>query len=446
MARLNRGKWRWLALGLILVVLAAIATPFLVPISGFIPELSALASKKLGQPVTIAELRLEMLPSPRVAIHGLRIGTKDEITVGKAHIVPELLALLGGRKMVREIRAEHVRVQERAPAMLRTIPKSEPGGEALLIQRVVLRDVKFEHRAFKLPEFDANVELAADLSASFASFVTRDGTLRLSVEPEGPGKARLQLSASNWRFPLIAAPLLFESLEVQGRVDGSQLALQSVNGRLYGGSIAGSASLDWSRQWRVEGKADLAGVALVPVQRALGKKNPRLSGRLGAKSTFSSTARAPAQLLDALVLNAPFEVADGAWQGVDLSKAAALPMGRIDPGGATRFQELAGRFGLRGRRIKLEDLCIRSPKLVAGGYIEVAPDQTLAGKLDLSVAKTAGFIGVPVALAGTTADPSVRLTKAALIGGLIGTVLLPGIGTTLGASAGNAIEGNSGCN
>jgi len=445
MERLKSRMWRWVTLGLVLIVLAAIATPFLVPISRFIPELNALAAKKLGQSVAIADLRLEMLPSPRVAIHGLRVGARNEIRIDRAHIVPDLPALIAGHKVVREIRAEHVRVQETIPAMLRAIPKSEPGSDAVLIQRVVLRNVTFEHRAFKLPEFDANVELAADLSASFASFVTRDGTLRLSVDPEGSGKARFKLTASNWRFPLIAAPLLFESLEVQGHIDEGQLSLAKVNGRLYGGLLAGKANLEWSGEWRVNGKADLAGVALVPVQRALGKKDPRLSGRLGASSTFSSAAKAPEQLLDALVLDAPFEVADGAWRGVDLSKAAELPMGKIDPGGATRFAELTGKFGLRGRRIKLVDLCIRSPKLVAGGHIEVAPDQALSGKLDLSVAKTAGFIGVPVALAGTTADPSVRLTKGALIGGLIGTLLLPGIGTSLGASAGNVIEGKSGC-
>ncbi len=446
MALLKMGKWRWLALGLILVLVAAFAAPFLVPISGFIPEVSALASKKLAQPVTITDLRLEIVPSPRVAIYGVRIGKKNEITIGRAHVVPELWTFITGNTVVREIRAEHVRVQQSAPAMLQAVPKSKPGEDAVLVRRVLLRDVKFEHRAFNLPEFDANIELAADFSASFASFVTRDRALRLSVEPEGPGKARLQLTASNWHFPLNAAPLRFESLEVQGRVDGRQLALQKVNGRLYGGSIVGSAKLDWSKQWRVDGNADLAGLALVPVQRTLGKNNPRLSGRLGAKSSFSSTAKAPDQLLDALVLDAPFEVADGAWQGVDLSKAAELPVGRIDPGGATRFEELTGKFGLRGRHMKLEELCIRSPKMVAGGRIEIAPDQALSGKLDLSVTKTAGFIGVPVALSGTTADPSVRLTKGALIGGLIGTVLLPGIGTSLGASAGSAIEGKSGCN
>ena len=98
-----------------------------------------------------------------------------------------------------------------------------------------------------------------------------------------------------------------------------------------------------------------------------------------------------------------------------------------------------------GRRVRVNELCARSPLLVAGGYVEVAPDQKLSGKLDVSVAKTGGFVGVPIALAGTTSDPSVTLTRGAAIGAVIGTVLLPGIGTSLGASAGSRLEGRSPC-
>jgi hypothetical protein len=57
------------------------------------------------------------------------------------------------------------------------------------------------------------------------------------------------------------------------------------------------------------------------------------------------------------------------------------------------------------------------------------------------VAKTGGFVGVPVSLGGTTTEPSVAPSKGYVIGAVIGTMLLPGIGTTLGASAGSRLEG-----
>jgi hypothetical protein len=83
--------------------------------------------------------------------------------------------------------------------------------------------------------------------------------------------------------------------------------------------------------------------------------------------------------------------------------------------------------------------------VVAGGNVEIAADRALSGKLDVSVAQTGGFLGVPVSLGGTTDEPSVRPSKGYLIGAAIGTVLLPGIGTSIGSSLGGRIEGTSDC-
>ena len=148
--------------------------------------------------------------------------------------------------------------------------------------------------------------------------------------------------------------------------------------------------------------------------------------------------------MNALALDGPFELLGGAYQGVDLSKAGDLT-GKAAPGDATVFQELKGKLQARGKQIRISELCVRSPKLVAGGNIDIAPDQTLSGKLDVSVAKTGGFVGVPVSLAGTTSNPSVRPTKGYMIGAAVGTLLLPGIGTAIGSSLGSRSEGTSNC-
>ena len=84
-----------------------------------------------------------------------------------------------------------------------------------------------------------------------------------------------------------------------------------------------------------------------------------------------------------------------------------------------------------------------SSVLLAGGFVEIAPDEALSGRMDVGLAKTGGFVGVPVALAGTVSDPSVRPTKGYTIGAVVGTVLLPGVGTALGGSAGGAMSGKA---
>jgi len=86
---------------------------------------------------------------------------------------------------------------------------------------------------------------------------------------------------------------------------------------------------------------------------------------------------------------------------------------------------------------------VRSLQVVAGGNVEIAPDKKLSGRLEVAVAKTGGFVGIPVALGGTTDEPSVIPSKGYLIGAAIGTVLLPVIGTTIGSSVGSLVEGSS---
>jgi hypothetical protein len=88
---------------------------------------------------------------------------------------------------------------------------------------------------------------------------------------------------------------------------------------------------------------------------------------------------------------------------------------------------------------------VRSPALIAGGSLEIAEDQKLSGKMSVSVAKTGGFVGVPVSLSGTVADPGIKPTTAYTIGAVVGTLILPGIGTGIGASAASAIEGSAVC-
>lgn len=443
MSLFNPRPWRWIAGGLVAAVLLALVVPFLVPLSRFIPEITRVASAKLGQPVAISGLRLQLLPAPGVTISGLTVGRHAEISVESAQVRPALLAWLAGHKVIDEVRADKVMVKQAAIRMIEAIPKSKGGGEAVLVRRIVLRQVKLELAGLRLPEFDLDVALAPEVGIDRASFRTRDGAFTLTVTPRAR-EASVDLAARKWRLPLAAAPLVFDALKAQGTLAEGRLRLPKIDGRLYGGSVAGHASLEWTRGWHLAGKADLSAIDLAPVEQALGKP-AKLTGRLSANAAFSSRTRAAGELGEALALDAPFRVDGGEYHGIDLSRVAELPMGKLAPGGGTRFDELRGVLALRGKHVNINAVCARSSALVAAGHVAIAPDQKLSGKLDVSIARTKGYVGIPVELAGTTSSPSVKLTTAGTIGAVLGTVLLPGIGTTLGASAGSAFDGKAEC-
>lgn len=394
-------KLRW-TLGVLAVLLAAVlAVPFVVPAARFIPEITRLASQKLGQPVEIADLRLSLLPTPRVVAYGIRVGKHGMASIGELEIVPELMSFVSGPRALRLVRAQKVELDEAALAIPGAMPKEGGGGEPLELRRLVLKQVHVRHSKVKLPEFDFEADLGPGYRVEQARFETRDG-LKARLEPQGGGASALELDARNWTLP-VGTPLTFERLIARGRLRGEELELPSVEASLYGGTLTGNLRIGWGRQWQLGGEAKIAGVDLVPVQRALDKP-PRLSGRLKAEPRFSAHARSPELLGTGLVLDGPFEVVGGAYQGVDLSKVGDIT-GSKSAQDATHFEQFTGRLEMRGERVRINELCVRSPKVQAGGFIQIEPDGALSGRLDVALTRTSGVVGVPVSLAGTASDP-----------------------------------------
>lgn len=426
--------------GLAVAAAAVVAVPFLLPLEPFIPELTLVLSEKLGQPVTMEDLRLYLVPTPRVVARHITVGRRAQLMIGELEIEPNLGSLLLGPRSVRLIRADRVAIDESALRIPGGMPKSPPG-EPVLLERLVLTTVKFNHSRMDLPLFDVDMLLGEGLRMREAHVEARDGSVKLRLEPAGGGTA-FELTAENWTLP--GGPrLTFSTLSASGTFREGELILGKLEGALYGGSLVGRAHADWGKQVQLSGSAQLAGVDLAPVQKALGRP-ARLSGRLQAEAAFSTRANSARELGDALALDGPFEVQGGVYRGVDLARAGDLS-GERRAGDATTFEELKGKLELRGQRVTLNELCMRSPKLVAGGSVAIAADRTLSGRLDISLAQTGGFLGVPVTLGGTTDEPSLRPTKGYLIGAAIGTVLMPGIGTSIGSSLGGQIARTSDC-
>ena len=140
-------------LGGALVLAAAIAAPFLVPLSHFIPGLERAASSSFGHPVRVADLQLYLLPSPRLLASGVTLGRRAEVRIGELEIVPDLLSFLSGPGKLRLIRAARVEVQE---SVLRAghALSGRKGGESIGVERVLLEDVVLHHAVLRPPRFD----------------------------------------------------------------------------------------------------------------------------------------------------------------------------------------------------------------------------------------------------------------------------------------------------
>src|SRR5262249_25892867 len=158
-----------------------------------------------------------------------------------------------------------------------------------------------QHSALRLPPFNIDVELGKGLAVRKARLSTRDGAFRVMLDPETGERSALKAEASHWKLPLAAAPRVIEALKAEGGLERTRVTLPRIEGRLYGGKLAGEARAGWGKGWQVQGKSDLSDLDLAPIQQALGKP-VKLTGKLSASSTFSAAARSPEQLVAALVL------------------------------------------------------------------------------------------------------------------------------------------------
>lgn len=428
--------------GVGLFIAMLLALPFVVPLDDFTPELERAASRRLHQPVSIPELRLRILPTPRLVARKITVGRNNEMFIGELEIIADAFSLLSETPSIRLVHAGKVELTEAAFSIPRGMPKRR-AGKAIPVERVLLTEVNLRDSVFRLGEFDLDLVLGEAFRVEQATVQTRDGTMTLVFQPHAEKPTAVSLRAARWTLPM-AWPFVFEALAGEASLAGEELELSKIEGTLYGGNVAASARVDWSRQqWHVSGKAALSGVDLARLQQALGKP-PKLSGRLNGDAVFSARALKAGELRDALELQGPFEVIGGAYHGVDLSKAGDIT-GNATVEDATPFKELKGKLEVSGGRTRINELCVRSPKLVAGGNIEIASDAALSGRLDIAVAKTSGFVGVPVSLGGTTSQPSLVPTKGYIIGAAIGTMVLPGIGTSIGSALGGRINSTSDC-
>lgn len=240
---------------------------------------------------------------------------------------------------------------------------------------------------------------------------------------------------------------------IRGALEGAKAALQREAGNatawnvkvdVGGGTLQGPLNVTLpeasakARDLVFEGTLETRGVEV----SALTAPSRTLTGRLDASTTLSARINPKAgasSITDALRTQTRFTVNNAVLHGVDLAKAVATV--GLSRGGSTALDTLAGQVRTRGQLVELTNLVASSGVLAATGEVTVAPGKALSGRVRVDVTRGAGgeVVGVPLVVGGTVDDPSVSLSRSALLGAAIGTALMPGVGTGAGANLGDRV-------
>jgi hypothetical protein len=228
---------------------------------------------------------------------------------------------------------------------------------------------------------------------------------------------------------------------VQGRLAGTQGTIRRepdhwpVRVDIGGGRITGKVQLQPGKNGSqvLTGQLNTENVEV----SALTAPSKPLTGKLQAQTSLRSEFREPGQLVDVLNTQTRFTVRDAIVQGIDLQKAVQTV--GLSRGGITNLDTLAGQVATQGKAVQLTNLVATSGALSATGNVAIAPSKALSGRVNVDLASSKGALGVPLVVGGTLDEPSVTLTRGAMIGAALGTLVVPGAGTAAGASTGDKI-------
>jgi hypothetical protein len=238
-------------------------------------------------------------------------------------------------------------------------------------------------------------------------------------------------------------PSLVDVDVAQGRWQGVQAKLQrnanrwTLDGKVGGGTIKGhfDSKKNGKGEPLLEGEFDTTGVEV----STFTAPSRTLTGRLEAHTDVQANLRDLAAVPDVLQSQTKFTVHNAVVHGIDLAQAVKTV--GINRGGETRLDTLAGQLVTHGRAADLHNLVASSGALSATGNVAMSPERNLSGSVNVNLAeKVAGTaLGVPLVVGGTLDSPSVTLSRSALAGAAIGTLIAPGVGTAAGAGAGDKL-------
>ena len=435
-------KYRRALITIPIILIVLVVLPFLIPMSAYVSQAEQAASGALGVPVKIGGLRVALLPTPRLNVSDVVLGSNEDFTVEDVAVVPAIFSLFSEVKTISSLKVKRPVIKQSALEIVSALgkdyaPKSEPA--SVTIREISISKAQLIWPDMALPEFNVDVVMTADNKPESAQIATTDGKVKIDLVPEDD-RQRITMSARNWTLP-VGVPLLIDRLDSEMMLVDKRLDIQRLDIELYEGKVSTDAVLTLQKNWSLEGKLNVAGVQLAgPVSMV--SQSTQLSGKLSGDGSYKASAKEPAKLMEQLQANFRFKVLDGVLDGVDLAKAATLLGTKGGMDGQTRFDTLTGMLNVAGKQYHLRNLDIASGLLKATGDVKIKPNKELGGEVKVEIKKGTTLVAIPLQVTGTTEKPMVLPTKAALAGAAAGTAILgPGVGTSLGIQAADKLKG-----
>ena len=391
------------ALGLLV---SALALLHLAPFDFYIPKLERQLAESLGQRVTVREIRFSLYPAPHLKLEGVTIGDLADIRVDTARLFPVLSSWFSDARVMRRVELESVTLSESSVSALPIWSRYQAKNAPLQFRQVGVKDARLASRTLDLFTFNAEVKMDKGRFAK-AQIKSTDQRITIDFTPQGDTLA-IQLAATNFVLPL-EPRIRFDALKISAIAQPGSMTLSDIEGQLYGGSLNGSAQIEWRDGWMLKSDLGVRQVAIEPALLLL-TRNVKASGALEARIRLTAKSAALETLFSAPQVQATFHAREGEIAGVDLVRAIQSARSS-NIGGKTYFNELSGYLQLANGRYQFRQLKLLAGMMGANGNLEFSAQHRLSGNLVGELRTRVTTIRTPFILGGTLATPVLKVAS-----------------------------------
>jgi hypothetical protein len=225
-------------------------------------------------------------------------------------------------------------------------------------------------------------------------------TLLARITPAS-GSVEYVVTASGFPLPFLPGVTLTD-FGMKGTASPRGMSIAEWGGKIFGGSVTGTANLRWGSAWNVDGVLTARNInAAVFAPALLSEGKGEGTGR------FTMSGAEPAKLGSSSRLEGNFTINSGVLGSFDLGRV--IRTSGKEFAGRTQFSELTGQAVYDRGSVSLRNVAIGAGALNAGASVDIAQSGALTGRIVADVKSNTGrTINATVQLGGTVKEPQVR--------------------------------------
>lgn len=401
--------------GLLFSVVAALLllgflTLILFPYDRYLPEIETGFRQASGKDLKVGGLRLNFYPKPALVLQNVAVGHgSGKILVREIFLQPELSSVFSTHKSVRNLILSGVSLTGTMLADLRDISdRIGRSGTNFRIKNLSFEntDVSFSGMGLEGLAGEASFSEAGEFKA--ISLHSADRSLSVVLKP-ALRRVDVSLEGYSWR-PVQGSPFLFDSLTLNGSLEGEKLVFGDIELRIFDGLVKGTAVFRGGGSPGLSGEIFFERINANRLSDALGI-GAFLSGETAGRLTYAMQAASWAELFSSINGEGEFSTRRGSVRGIDMAEAVRRTSRVPVQGGVTSFETLSGKMRLSPDSYQFDALVLNSGLMQSTGNLSVGKEMALRGRMEMQMRGSVNQMRVPVTLGGSLKMPSVQAVR-----------------------------------